>query len=69
MASRPVLGARPPCHTILVPCPSLTLQAYVNELAGILVESDNPGSQATQVRTCAVDAARLEPPGGASGCS
>nr|QLC27631.1 bZIP transcription factor 5 [Chlorella sp. HS2] len=38
-------------------------KAYVNELAGILVESDNPGSQATQVRTCAVDAARLEPPG------
>ena len=25
------------------------LQAYVNELAGILVESDNPDSQVTQV--------------------
>jgi len=43
----------------LIPSPRLTLpasllpvpvhQAYVNELAGILVESENPSADATQV--------------------
>lgn len=51
-----LLGLREPP---LIPSPRLTLpasllpvpvhQAYVNELAGILVESENPSADATQV--------------------
>ena len=33
-----------------MPLLSPLLQAYVNELAGILVESENPNADATQVR-------------------